>query len=218
MKIIISRKEAKAQGLPHYYTGKPCKRGHLSERRTDNASCLECRREYQKEYMQEHCHAYNRAAAGKAAQARYRQKAAVKEASRARQRAYIATEQGKELQRAWQEAHPHRRANADIKRKYPLAIIPLTDEEQVRVAALYRLAAGLRKRTGKRWDVDHCFPLSLGGVHHPDNLMILPAEMNREKWNKFNEESPAQLQGLFVSMMAKAIYHPHEQLCSPFHK
>ena len=29
-----------------YWTGVPCKRGHLAKRRTDNASCTACKREY----------------------------------------------------------------------------------------------------------------------------------------------------------------------------
>lgn len=42
---IISRQEAKQQGLLFYFTGVPCKRGMLSVRRTDNGICLceECK-------------------------------------------------------------------------------------------------------------------------------------------------------------------------------
>jgi transposase len=39
---IVSRSEAAALGLPRYFTGKPCKRGHVTERRTDNADCFDC--------------------------------------------------------------------------------------------------------------------------------------------------------------------------------
>lgn len=41
MEIII-RKDAKALGLSKYFTGKPCKHGHVEERRTDNGNCKEC--------------------------------------------------------------------------------------------------------------------------------------------------------------------------------
>lgn len=40
---IISRKDAKAKGLKHYFTGKFCKNGHVSIRRIDG-SCIECQR------------------------------------------------------------------------------------------------------------------------------------------------------------------------------
>jgi 5-methylcytosine-specific restriction endonuclease McrA len=40
---IISRAEAKAQGLQKYFTGEPCHRGHVVERLTSNKQCIECR-------------------------------------------------------------------------------------------------------------------------------------------------------------------------------
>ena len=39
---IISRKEAKAIGAVHYFTGSPCKHGHLSNRRTVSGTCMSC--------------------------------------------------------------------------------------------------------------------------------------------------------------------------------
>lgn len=38
----ISRAEAKKSGLARYFTGEPCKFGHIAERATVNGSCLEC--------------------------------------------------------------------------------------------------------------------------------------------------------------------------------
>jgi hypothetical protein len=40
---IITKAEAKAAGLTRYFTGKPCRRGHMSDRGIDGA-CIECRR------------------------------------------------------------------------------------------------------------------------------------------------------------------------------
>ena len=39
-----SRKEAVALGVPRYFTGKPCKRGHIAERRLSNGACFVCER------------------------------------------------------------------------------------------------------------------------------------------------------------------------------
>ena len=39
---IISRKQARALGLKHYFTGKPCKHGHLLKRWTNSAKCVRC--------------------------------------------------------------------------------------------------------------------------------------------------------------------------------
>ena len=41
---IITRAEAKAQGLKRYFTGKPCKRGHVIERVTSKGECPECKK------------------------------------------------------------------------------------------------------------------------------------------------------------------------------
>ncbi len=38
----ITRRAAKAQGLELYFTGKPCKSGHISQRRVSDCQCLEC--------------------------------------------------------------------------------------------------------------------------------------------------------------------------------
>jgi hypothetical protein len=39
---IISRKDAKAKGLKHYFTGKPCKNGHIGLRRVSETGCSTC--------------------------------------------------------------------------------------------------------------------------------------------------------------------------------
>ena len=49
---IISRAEAKAKGLRFYFTGKPCKHGHVTKRAVFNATCVECERAYIKKYRE----------------------------------------------------------------------------------------------------------------------------------------------------------------------
>ena len=39
---IITRQEAMAQGLSHYFTGKPCVRGHIAKRHTKRKVCEDC--------------------------------------------------------------------------------------------------------------------------------------------------------------------------------
>lgn len=57
---IITRQEAIAQGLSKYFTGKPCKNGHVSER-TIRGACIECRKDW------------GQSPQGKAYQAQYRE-------------------------------------------------------------------------------------------------------------------------------------------------
>lgn len=38
----ITKKEAKAQGLKRYFTGEPCSKGHIADRRVNHGMCVEC--------------------------------------------------------------------------------------------------------------------------------------------------------------------------------
>ena len=40
---LISREEAKQKGLYRYFNGKPCKKGHISQKYVSNMGCVECR-------------------------------------------------------------------------------------------------------------------------------------------------------------------------------
>lgn len=60
---IVTRAKAKQLGLKYYYTGKPCKRGHIDERRTTYGGCRQCEREDSnawKAQNAEHCRQYKR--------------------------------------------------------------------------------------------------------------------------------------------------------------
>jgi len=46
---IITRKQALEQGLAHYFTGKPCCRGHLEPRLVNTKQCLACKRIWSQE-------------------------------------------------------------------------------------------------------------------------------------------------------------------------
>lgn len=55
----------------------------------------------------------------------------------------------------------------------------LSKELRAEIKALYIEAKRLTDETGIPHDVDHIVPLARGGTHHPSNLRILPASMNR---------------------------------------
>lgn len=60
---IISKKEAKKLGLKNYFTGKPCSKGHLAERKVSCGNCILCQRENNKTYREQHkekIQAYNK--------------------------------------------------------------------------------------------------------------------------------------------------------------
>ncbi|KKN59909.1 hypothetical protein LCGC14_0537340 [marine sediment metagenome] len=60
----------------------------------------------------------------------------------------------------------------------------LNQEEKHRIETLYRRA---QKLSGD-WHVDHIRPISKGGLHHPDNMQLIPANENLRKGAKYPEE------------------------------
>ena len=50
---IISKEQAKANGLRYYFTGKPCNHGHVAERMTSGGGCRECLRGSNARYRRE---------------------------------------------------------------------------------------------------------------------------------------------------------------------
>jgi len=39
---VISREDAYTKGLNRFYTGKPCKQGHIAQRYVSGGACVEC--------------------------------------------------------------------------------------------------------------------------------------------------------------------------------
>lgn len=50
MDLPVTRKEALAQGSKHYYTGVPCKYGHLDIRQSGDTKCSACNRAWQAKF------------------------------------------------------------------------------------------------------------------------------------------------------------------------
>ncbi len=61
------------------------------------------------------------------------------------------------------------------------AYVPVSDEEQRAIEALYAEARRLSRETGIPHDVDHIQPIIKGGLHVLSNLQILTASENRSK-------------------------------------
>ena len=68
-------------------------------------------------------------------------------------------------------------------KKFSEALI-LTPEEHQRILFIYKECAIITEKTGVLHHVDHIYPISKGGLHHPDNLQILTATENIRKGNK----------------------------------
>lgn len=171
------RKEALSAGEDSYFTGKPCKRGHVAERWSSNGRCKECSREDQRtEPYREKAKEYAR-------------KPHMREWFRAWDRAYSKTD----------KRRAYHAANQGERRARKLLATPdwLTDEQKFEIRQIYELAEYLTSTTGERHEVDHIIPLrhpDVRGLHVPWNLQVLTATENSRKGSYFHpRESQTQL-------------------------
>lgn len=182
-----TRKDALAAKEPNYFTGHPCARGHVAHRRTKTGECLQCRTAFLSLWRKQ-----NSAQVQKHNKTQYAKNSArIKQAVR---RYYaVNAKRCREQKRKYQKANPHVYAQINARRKAAkLKRTPkwLTSDDFWMMEQAYELAALRTKMLGFPWHVDHIVPLqgkNVSGLHVPANLQVIPAVINRSKWNKFEE-------------------------------
>ena len=177
----------------HYFTGEPCKHGHIAPRKTKGA-CTECLRvEWQKA-------ADTRAAYFRA----YNQREDVKERKHDwyldnhEQVKQAAATRPANVKREYQTAWKERNlvwVRADTKarrRKHRQAMPPwLTHAQKRQTRELYKAAITMTQTTGEQYVVDHIYPLrsdAVCGLHVPWNLRVMTQEENLKKSNSLPDE------------------------------
>ena len=184
-----TRAEAKALGATHYFTGEPCKHGHVAPRKT-KGTCVECLKlewERGNQTRAEYFRAYNKSEAGQKAKREYYEK---------NREAVIAAAQARPDEDKRRYKKNHKIANPDMyrelvslrRRRFRLATPKwLTAEHKMEIRLKYRLAIELSRRTGVRHAVDHIVPLQgeeVCGLHVPWNLEVVTQKENLKKSNK----------------------------------
>ena len=192
----LSRKEAKAQGSYLYFTGNPCKYGHVAERYTNNAMCSVCAKKYSAEQEESSESKKARYEANRddylANKKRYYQEN--RESIRAKQAKYISENKDKiaEMNRNWRKKNPDKARAIYVRNRYNrYQAIPawLTDEDKRRINEIYKECRLMTERTGIQHHVDHIIPIrgkNISGLHVPENLQILTASENCSKKNSFD--------------------------------
>lgn len=188
-----TRKEAMQLGLPHYFTGKPCGRGHIAPRKTKGA-CTECLQEdwkkaneTRKEYFQQ----YNNSERGKEIKRRYYEENKEVVLARAARRPDEAKNRYKAK---YKQNNPdlYRALTNQRRRRTRQATPPWTTlEHKKQIREKYLLALAMTKETGVPYVVDHIIPLhgeEVCGLHVPWNLQVMTREDNLRKSNKLIEE------------------------------
>jgi len=183
------RAKAKAEGKTRYYTGKPCKHGHVAERQTSNGTCTVCLQNRNSQWAKDNPDKV------------YRNHRAYLERYPEKHKAYIRQyyinnkEKRNLAAKNWQLLNPHKNAAKQKRREAAkLSRTPkwLKPEHYEEINNLYWLAADLQKVSGEKYHVDHIVPLqgkNISGLHVPWNLQILPADMNCSKSNSFEGDT-----------------------------
>lgn len=207
MSFPSSYSEAKLANSPKYFTGEPCRFGHVAERRTSNQACTECERIKSaawKAANPERSKASNVASKRKQyenltqeqreAGNEYRRN--WRDANRDRVRQHSKQwrdknlDRAREAERAWAKENAEKKAAKDARRRASeLNATPrwLTNGHHRSIEAIYSAARTLTEKTGIQHEVDHVVPLRgklVCGLHVPWNLQVISRAANRRKLNK----------------------------------
>jgi hypothetical protein len=190
MEYPTTRDEAKKTNSKYYFTGQPCKHGHIALRKT-KGSCVGCLKvEWVKgnETRAEYFKQYNKQEEVKDRKNEWYLKNKDQVIAAANTR---PIEVKREYQKAWKERNiTWVRADTKARRRKHREATPkwLTKKEKSEIRELYKIAITMSKTTGEQYVVDHIVPLrgeGVCGLHVPWNLRVITQEENLKKSNKF---------------------------------
>ena len=184
-----TRKEAQAVGAKYYFTGEPCKHGHIAPRKTKGA-CIDCLRvEWQQaaDKRAEYFTKYNQRDDVKDSKHEWYQKNRDRVIAAAQTR---PAEQLRGYRNVWKENNKTQiRADTKARRRKHRQATPkwLTRAQKSQIRHIYQIAITMSQTTGEQYVVDHIVPLrsdEVCGLHVPWNLRVITQEENLKKSNK----------------------------------
>ena len=184
-----SRAEAKTTGAKYYFTGEPCKHGHIAPRKT-KGSCVECLKvEWEQNNVKraEYFRQYNNREDVKDKKNEWYVTNREKVIQTAATRPKAAL---REYRNAWKRNNLLQiRADTKARRRKHRQATPrwLSRKQKSEIRQLYQIAITMTKTTGEQYVVDHIVPLRsefVCGLHVPWNLRVITQEENLKKSNQ----------------------------------
>ncbi len=166
---IISRKEAKEQGLKFYFTGNMCKRGHLSEKRVGDCRCIECQRERKrsderKALDEEYNKLYRKSNKSKEYDREYRKTDKCKKSDRDYQRGYQrnrrATDQLYRMKGDIRNLIKDSTKKGGFKKSSRTAQILGCSFEEFKIHIENQFTEGMNRENHGEWHYDHIYPIA----------------------------------------------------------
>lgn len=186
-KEVVSRKVAKGLGLKRYFTGLPCKNGHISERNTSKGTCVECsrlkgretyseRQEYSSAYGKEHRRINKDKISSYQCQWRLSN----------REYAVKWRIDNPDYNRLWREDNPEKNSVQSHKRRARIRNAPGQSYTVEQISSLWNAVKHKCACCGcvislKTRHIDHIVPLSRGGSNEIRNVQFLCAKCNTRK-------------------------------------
>ena len=171
---IVERQFAKANDLKRYFTGKPCKRGHLAERLVSTFQCDACMAERKITFAEKIAKQFadwqrNNPEKVKIRNSKWEQKNKKKRAA---------------ISDAYRKRHPERaratRASCDARRRGAEGFFTKSDILQMGENQKWK-CQNCHVCIKKKYHVDHINPIAKGGTSWPSNLQLLCPPCNMSK-------------------------------------